>query len=231
MLRRCVVERLTHPNIGVECCYKQTGNDKVAGHMTARKGSAIVLDLDETLLYSTTRPVNGKSPDYQYGDLVGYHRPSALDFLRYCRAHFDHVIVFTAGAPNYAMAMIEALQQRSGVSFDYTFDRRACIEETENTGFLEYWNRYAKYLQTLRDRLLPEDVAKTIDWDDTLLLDDLAHNARENLRQAVLMPKFSRRTASPLDADDWLRRVQRFIDAKPDKVKWAQVDKTFWFLY
>lgn len=195
-----------------------------------KKSSAIFIDLDETMLYSTSRLVEQKKPDYYYGDLVGYHRPGAVEFLRFCRAQFEYVIVFTAGAPAYAQAMVESLQKRSGVKFDFVFDRRACIEETENTGFLEYWQKFVKHLSSLRNILLPKDVAERIDWDDTLLIDDLAHNARENLKQTVIVPKYSRRTTENLEEDDWLPRLQKFLDSKPQGQKWSAVEKLFWFL-
>lgn len=201
------------------------------GKKSKKKSSAIVIDLDETLLYSTMRAVEKKKPDYQYGDLLGYHRPGATEFLRYCRAQFEFLIVFTAGAPNYASAMVESLQKRSGIRFDFVFDRRACVEETENTAFREYFNRYVKHLVALKNSMLPKEIAERIDWDDTLLIDDLAHNARENLQQALMIPKFSRRTTESLDSDDWLARLQRFIDAKPADVKWCNVERVFWFLY
>ncbi len=196
-----------------------------------KKSSAIVIDLDETILYSTTRLVGGQKPDYSYGDLIGYHRPGACDFLKFCRQRFEFVIVFTAGAPAYASAMIESLQKQSGITFDFVFDRRACVEETENTGFMQYWQKYVKHLSSLRTSMLPKQIAEQIDWDDTLLIDDLAHNARENLQQIVIIPKFSRRTTNSFEDDDWLQRLQRFIDAKPAGVRWAEIERTFWFLY
>lgn len=196
----------------------------------AKLGSAIVLDLDETLLYSTTNEVDDRPPDYRYGELLGYHRPYAVEFLRFCRHRFEYLIVFTAGAPNYAAAMVQALEHKAKVRFDYVFDRQSCTEETENTGFLEYWSRYTKFLSLLREKLLPPEIAERIDWNDSLLLDDLANNARENLGQAMLMPKFSRRTVAPLAADDWLVRAHRFIESKPSGAKWSQVDRAFWFL-
>lgn len=194
-------------------------------------GSAIVLDLDETLLYSTTREVDDQQPDYRYGELLGYHRPHVVEFLRFCRRRFDYLVVFTAGAPNYAAAMVQALEQKAKIRFDYVFDRQSCTEETENTGFLEYWSRYTKFLSAMREKLLPKEVAERIDWNDVLLLDDLANNARENLGQAMLMPKFSRRAVAPLSSDDWLERAKRFINAKPSGTKWSQVDRAFWFLF
>lgn len=194
-------------------------------------GSAIVLDLDETLLYSTTHEVDDRAPDYRYGDLLGYHRPHVVEFLRFCRRRFDYLIVFTAGAPNYASAMVQTLERKAKVRFDHVFDRSACTEEAENTGFLEYWSRYTKFLAVLRETLLPKETADRIVWDDVLLLDDLANNARENLGQALLIPKFSRRTVAPLVSDDWLERAQRFIAAKPSGTKWSQIDRAFWFLF
>lgn len=68
----------------------------------------IVLDLDETLIHSTTeflgddREILFNFRDVQTGkEYIVYKRPYADEFLQYCFANF-HVGVFTAGDSEYA---------------------------------------------------------------------------------------------------------------------------------
>lgn len=196
-----------------------------------RLGSAVFLDLDETLLYSTfVGAVAGKerynaargAADYEFDGIVGYHRPHAHDLLRFLHARFDHLFIFTAGTRQYADGMVRLLFASLPFQPTRVFDRSHAVQESENTAFLEYWQKYTKMLVRLDD--LPADV----DLDDSILIDDVANNARNNLPQAILVPKYQ--YSASFEGDDWLLRLERYLAAKPASKTWSEIDKSAWFL-
>lgn len=78
----------------------------------------LVLDLDETLIYSSLRPFSVKGSDfsvkYQIGNLdckyISYilKRPGLDDFLNYVKEKFE-VLIFTASLKEYADAVIDVI--------------------------------------------------------------------------------------------------------------------------
>lgn len=208
----------------------------------SRLGSAAFVDLDETLLFSCyyrgadrrRRDDDDKvcydsergQSDYRFGDIAGYIRPHALDLLRFLHDRFDHLIVFTAGNKAYAAAMVDVLFENLDFRPRLVFDRTSCIEETENTAFMEYWRKYTKDLTTLNLGNC------RVNLDDSILIDDLANNARLNPRQTLLIPKFS--YDASFEEDDWLKRAKAYLETAKKGTNstklWANVDKSTWFL-
>lgn len=207
---------------------------------TTRRRSLILLDLDETLVCSIAHTTavhyaHLPPPDYYYADLDGYFRPHAVDFVRFCRRHFDYVAVLTAGTADYAAHIVrELFIENAGYTPDATLDRTACVQAENATG------AYVKPLHTLRTHLRHLD----IDWDNAVLVDDLVMNACTNRhRNTILVPKFdivalechNRRTSvggeQQLLADTWLVDLRRYIERhlRTETTTWAQSDTTFWF--
>ena len=81
-------------------------------HNRGRK--TLVLDLDETLVHSSFRPLG--EPDITLDLLIGCHertimilkRPGVHEFLEYCAAIFE-VVIFTASLPIYADPLLDIL--------------------------------------------------------------------------------------------------------------------------
>ncbi|MCA9018177.1 MAG: hypothetical protein KDA77_22835, partial [Planctomycetaceae bacterium] len=48
----------------------------------------LILDIDETLLYATGRPLN-RDHDFKIGSYFVYLRPFLIDFLNQARKHFQ----------------------------------------------------------------------------------------------------------------------------------------------
>lgn len=214
-----------------------------------RLGSAAFVDLDETLLFSCYYrgadrrrrdddekvyydSARGRN-DYRFGDIVGYKRPHAADLLRFLHDRFDHLFVFTAGNEAYAEAMVDTMFDGLPFRPKIVFDRSSCVEETENTAFMEYWRKYTKDLGTLPFG------THSVDLNDSILIDDLANNGRHNSGQALLIPKFA--YDASFEDDDWLLRVKRYLERakktsaaasgmKQKEPAWSDVDKSLWFL-
>lgn len=65
----------------------------------------IVLDLDETLIYSTEKPLD-RDPDFQGGYYFTYRRPYLTEFLDFCFQHFE-VAVWTSSGIDYAEIIVK----------------------------------------------------------------------------------------------------------------------------
>lgn len=213
-----------------------------------RAHSTVLLDLDETLVCSVSRAMlhelfDTETPpvaDYTYDELDGFLRPHAVEFVRYCRRAFRYVVVLTAGTESYAAHIVHVLfEERAGYTPDAVLDRAACVEIETPPGAAPAAPMYVKPLSLIRTHLQHLD----IDWDDAVLVDDLAINARQNqYHNALLLPKFDvvalhmhyRMSGSSgqheLVADTWLADLLIYLDRTlQTETKWAHTDTTFWF--
>ncbi len=75
--------------------------------MTEPKTKLLILDLDETLIYASERPL-AHLPDFRAGPYLVYKRPYVDDFLKACQEWFE-VAVWTSASPSYAAEIVEAL--------------------------------------------------------------------------------------------------------------------------
>lgn len=109
----------------------------------SKKKHAIVLDLDSTLVHSglTLKSYPGKSSDprlskrlYRF-DLIegvdvmpvwGVLRPYTLDFIDFCRRHFDEVIVWSAGQHQYVHKIVDFLFKDAGYKPRIILTREHC---------------------------------------------------------------------------------------------------------
>lgn len=116
----------------------------------------LVLDLDETLVHSSFKPV--KRPDYVIpveinGQMTAVHvvkRPHVDQFLISMSAHFE-IVVFTASLPRYADPLLDLLDEQGTVT--HRLFRDAC----------QPWgNNYVKDL-----RVLGRDLSRTIILDNS----------------------------------------------------------------
>lgn len=125
---------------------------------------AIVLDLDQTLIYtydSEPESIPESLKKYSVGDTVGVIRPHALEFLDYLKKHFKHVIVWTAGTEAYANEISRIL---FGDNHEIpVFHRDYCTMIPDS-------NLYTKPLTTISESL-------QIPIRHLLLIDDREENA------------------------------------------------------
>lgn len=119
-------QRMGRPMSGLSSGYHGAG----AGGMGARK-KTLVLDLDETLIHSTSR--GSRSQGYMVEVLVDRH---ACLYYVYKRPHVDYflkkvsewykLVIFTASMAEYADPVIDWLDQ-SKTLFDKRYFRQACF--------------------------------------------------------------------------------------------------------
>ena len=94
----------------------------------------LVLDLDETLIYSRRHTLAG-APDFDVGPFHVYKRPHLDYFLATCLEWFQ-VGVWTSASPDYAAEVVRALfPEPDRLAFVWASDRCTVVYDEELGGF------------------------------------------------------------------------------------------------
>jgi RNA polymerase II subunit A small phosphatase-like protein len=64
----------------------------------------VILDLDETLIHTTTTPLDHQPAHFKMANYWLYERPYVRDFIQFCLSHF-RVAVWTSSNQPYAQAV------------------------------------------------------------------------------------------------------------------------------
>lgn len=90
-----------------------------------RRRRVLALDLDETLVH------------YEASTGRILFRPHVCVFLQRVDAMFDEVVLFTAGLPEYADAVVDGLERMSGVRIRRRYYRDSCDLSSMETGVVK----------------------------------------------------------------------------------------------
>ena len=85
----------------------------------------LILDLDETLIYATEKPLERRA-DFQTELYYVYKRPHVTEFLEFCREHFSVAVWTTAGAA-FAEEVVEKVFP-SGYPLEFLWSRERCTK-------------------------------------------------------------------------------------------------------
>jgi RNA polymerase II subunit A small phosphatase-like protein len=126
--------------------------------MSYRNKKLLILDIDETLIFSTEKPLERKE-DFRAGQYYVYKRPHLEEFLSQCLEWFE-VSVWTSSSPAYAKEILENIFPEVGVlSFVWASDRCTwSYEELQEY----YWRKILKKV-----RRKGYDLNHVITIDDT----------------------------------------------------------------
>jgi TFIIF-interacting CTD phosphatase-like protein len=129
--------------------------------VTVSQGSKIllVLDLDETLVYATERPLT-RPPDLVVGPYSVYRRPHLTEFLRGCSDLYDLAFWSSAGDA-YVAAVVSAILP-AGVSPVLVWGRSRCVRRFGPETREEY---FVKDLRKVRRRGF--DLSRVLAVDDS----------------------------------------------------------------
>jgi len=179
--------------------------------------TTLVFDLDETLVHTTEKGPGrdrrfGRPPDYDLGDLVGWLRPGMAELLPYVFKRY-RVVVWTAGTREYANEIVPIIFGQHTNQLAAVLAAEDCGQRLENHG----WHLYAK---TPYKPLCGQG----LDMARTLIIDDRAETASDNIENLILMPVFN-------EDDDYLLRLVQFLNRhRFDRLGDVRsVDKTAWW--
>ncbi|KAI8388353.1 HAD-like domain-containing protein [Radiomyces spectabilis] len=161
----------------------------------------LVLDLDETLLYTTYRDTDTTQTDADYvmfakdgrSCLAGILRPGVTQFLTWASSIFE-VVVWTAGADDYAHMVRECLDPERKL-ITHMLTRRSCIRMRSAA------SEDVIYIKDLC--ALGRDLSKTF------LVDNTPHAATLNLSNLIPIEAYLGSSS-----DNELEGLRRFLESK-----------------
>lgn len=106
----------------------------------------LILDLDETLIYSSETPLPYES-DFQIGDYFVYKRPGLAEFLKTCSGWFE-LGVWTSSSTDYANEVItQTFPKETELKFIFARERCTFIFNHDTGAY-----QTVKSLKKIRDR-------------------------------------------------------------------------------
>src|SRR5262249_21477088 len=169
----------------------------------------LILDVDETLLYATPRPLD-RQEDFRLGEYYVYSRPHLEDFLTFCTSHFD-VAVWTASSQSYAKAVVERLFG-SADTLAFLWARPRCTLLYDWELGEQYW---VKDLKKVR--------LKGYKLEQVIVVDDTARKHERNYGNLVHVQEY--RGAAD---DDELLYLARYLEILSSAENVRKIEKRNW---
>ena len=124
----------------------------------------LILDLDETLIYATEKPLERRA-DFQTKLYYVYKRPHVAEFLKFYREHFSVAVWTTAGA-DFAEAVVEKVFPLD-YSLEFLWSREKCTK-VYSADKLEYYfvkdlTKVKRKGYRLEDVLMVDDTLKKLE--------------------------------------------------------------------
>ncbi len=144
--------------------------------MTDTVRPLLILDLDETLLFASERPLDHE-PDHVVGPYFVYQRPHLHEFLIHVAEHFD-LAVWSSSSPDYAAAIVHCIFP-SRLELQFVWGRDRCVPRYDGEKQTYY---YVKDLKKVERR--------GYDVQRILVVDDTPQKCERNYGNAVYVPEF-----------------------------------------
>jgi RNA polymerase II subunit A small phosphatase-like protein len=152
----------------------------------------LILDLDETLIYSTEKPSNAP-PDFCFGHFHVYRRPYLAEFLAFVQENFD-LAVWSSATPGYVAGIVsELFANTDALRFVWAADR--CTRRFDGETREEYWVKDFKKVKR-----------NGISLSQVLVIDDTPEKHERNYGNLIRVQPFM---GDP--ADDELVRLLPFL--------------------
>ena len=192
----------------------------------------IVLDIDGTLMDSSTNKIEGVKPHFGVMNdetiYYFYKRPYLDEFIEFCFEEFDSVSLWTAGdkfwLDNFTKNIIK---KKYSDKFLFTYHRDRCTSRNYSEGC--YKSVYDQVVVTKKmKKIWKTKKAKLngITKDNLLIVDDTPQTYIENYGNAILIDTFDYGDTS---SDKELYKLKLFlINLKKEKKSFRKIDKRNW---
>jgi carboxy-terminal domain RNA polymerase II polypeptide A small phosphatase len=122
----------------------------------------LILDLDETLIYSSEVPLD-RCYDFRVGQYFVYRRPGLTNFLLECSAIF-RIAVWTASSSDYVREILAATLP-DNFELEFIFTRERCTfrfnHETGRQEIIKSLKKVKRRGYSLRDMIIIDDLPET----------------------------------------------------------------------
>lgn len=170
----------------------------------------LILDLDETLVYTTEGPLAGRAHDFVVGDLHVHKRPGVDQFLRQLQEHYE-LAVWSAGGALYVEPTVAWLF--AGLDAPtFVWSSRRCTRRFDPE------SQQAYFIKDLRK-------VRKLGFDGTrmLIVDDLQLNCVRNYGAAVYVRSYQ----GEVD-DDELFHLATYLATLASEPNFRTVEKRYW---
>jgi TFIIF-interacting CTD phosphatase-like protein len=133
----------------------------------------LVLDLDETLIYTTETPLS-RDPHWTFNEYSIYRRPYLDAFLAYCQANFDLGVWSSAGDEYVAFVAQKLFPDPSSLKFVWGGSR--CIHRSSGITNIKDLRKLQRF------KYLPHEI---------LIVDDSAEKVSRQPKNLVLIPPYA----------------------------------------
>ncbi|MCB0329607.1 MAG: HAD family hydrolase [Bdellovibrionales bacterium] len=157
----------------------------------------LILDMDETLVYATTREIPHLNVLTRFEEYTVYERPHLSEFIASVREQY-RVAIWTAAGRDYAQAVIESVFQNPSQDLDFFWTSERCTTKWDyDSG--EFYNRknlgkVRRSGEDLRQVLIVEDTPKNVadHYGNAIYISPFEgqENDRELLKLAAFLGQF-----------------------------------------
>jgi TFIIF-interacting CTD phosphatase-like protein len=169
----------------------------------------LILDIDETLVYSTVKPLT-KVEDFKADQYYVYKRPGLDLFLDFCLDNYD-LAVWTSSASEYAKIIVNNLFSRPDY-LEFVWSREKCTQ---------------RYNLDTNDYYLLKDLKKVkkmgFDLDAIIMIDDSKEKLERNYGNHISVAPYR----GELN-DDELAFLQKYLISLKDISNIRKVEKRGW---
>lgn len=150
------------------------------------KQRLLSLDLDETLIFGTKKPLEHRLPDLKMGDYFIYYRPGVKNFLHKVSNHKSLMFgIYTAATKDYAEGILSNLLPENKNPL-FIFDRKRLVFREQDT-FMPYSSfapkPYIKDLKKVKN-------ATGFGYEDIIAIDDRPNLYPRQYGNIVAVPEY-----------------------------------------
>ncbi len=169
----------------------------------------LILDLDETLVYSTMTLLD-REGDFKAGEYFVYQRPGLRQFLEFVARDFQSAI-WTSSSSQYAKEIVSRIFP-SPSSLRFLWSRERCTRRYDPESRDTYWVKDLKKVRRLGYKL-----------EQTLIVDDSPEKLERNYGNHILVDPYDGR-----QDDDELSALTAYLSQIKDAPNVRVLDKRNW---
>lgn len=177
----------------------------------------LILDLDETLIYSVDKK-NYLNDGYDLkidNEYFTKKRPYVDDFVKSMSVHYE-LAVWTAATEDYAQIIVNELFSKNNIQLEFFFSRERCIPKEKQRSMYEYFpERY--YIKDLNK------IKKKYNLERVLMVDDLPIGLQRQYGNLIRVNPF---TGNPHDEE--LKYLEKYLIEIKNEVNFRQIEKRNW---
>lgn len=177
----------------------------------------LILDLDETLIYSVDKK-NYLNNGYDLiidNEYFTKKRPYVDEFIQSVKEHYN-LAVWTAATEDYGQIIINELFFKNNIKLEFFFSREKCIPKEKPRSMYDYFpERY--YIKDL------SKIKKLYKLEKVLMVDDLPIGLQRQYGNLIRVNSFTGN-----DEDQELKYLEKYLIDIKDELNFRTIEKRNW---